>query len=79
MKYILFEDFSGQPSPVLFSHKIRHEEMREQLPYSTVLSAGYVEMTGETIICHGASKALGAQAEEGDAAIIQQNLNPAEG
>lgn len=79
MKYILFEDFSGRPCPVMFPDRIRHEEMREQIPYSTILSAGYADMVGGKIVCHGASQALAASSAEGDAAIIAENFEPTEG
>ena len=42
MKYIMFEDFSGAPIPVIFPNRIDHLEMREQMPYTKVLSAGYI-------------------------------------
>lgn len=74
MKYIIFEDFSGQAIPVLFPDRINHDELREQMPYATVLSAGYVNHTGGGFICHGESKALGASAASGDAAVIEQHF-----
>lgn len=74
MKYIIFEDFSGQSIPVLFPDRIDHGELREQLPYSTVLSAGYVNQSGGKFICHGAAKALDAKAQEADAAVIERHF-----
>ncbi|NJB68957.1 hypothetical protein GGQ74_002651 [Desulfobaculum xiamenense] len=79
MKYIIFEDFSGRPCPFIFPDKIRHEEMREQLPYSVVISAGYVDMIGGRLVCHGVAKELGTQAGPDDATMIAANFEPAEG
>ena len=70
MKYILFEDFSGQAIPLLFPDRIRHDEMREVVPYSTVLAAGYVTLTPRGLNCHGESKALGKAARDEDAQLI---------
>lgn len=74
MKYIILEDFSGQPIPFLFPDRIDHGELREQLPYSTVLSAGYVYQTEQGYVCHGESKSLGAKAQEADAETIAQHF-----
>lgn len=78
MKYIMFEDFSGTPVPVIFPNRINFEEMREQMPYTTVLSAGYVSHTGAGFRCHGQSKALQAQAAPTDSQIIQTKFEDAE-
>lgn len=74
MKYIIFEDFSGQAIPVLFPDRIEHGELREQLPYSTVLSAGFVHQDGKGFICHGESKALGAAAGADDAEVVSRHF-----
>ena len=34
MKYIMFEDFSGAPVPIIFPNRINFDEMREQMPYT---------------------------------------------
>ena len=47
MKYIIFEDFAGHPAPILFPGRVSHGEMRELVPYSSVISAGYVETGGK--------------------------------
>lgn len=70
MKYIIFEDFSGQAVPLLFPDRIRHEELREVIPYSKVLSAGYVAADGGGFRCHGESKELDARARPQDGEII---------
>ncbi|MBG0777985.1 MAG: hypothetical protein H0S85_16280 [Desulfovibrionaceae bacterium] len=71
MKYILFEDFSGKPSPIIFPNRIEFDEMREQMPYTRVLGAGYVEMEGRTR-CYGKATSIQAEAGEGDAEVIQR-------
>jgi hypothetical protein len=79
MKYIMFEDFAGRPLPIIFPGRIGHEEMREQVLYSKVLSAGYVQLSGGQIVCHGEAKDLGAKARPEDAGIISDKMAQAEG
>ena len=43
MKYLIMEDFSGQPVPFIFPRRVDHADMRDQLPYGQVISAGVVE------------------------------------
>lgn len=79
MKYIMFEDFSGLPVPVIFPRRIDFEELREQIPYPTVLSAGYVQLRGDRFACHGEARPLGVEARKGDAEIIAERFtNPEE-
>lgn len=78
MKYIMFEDFSGTPVPVIFPNRIGHAEMREQMPYTKALSAGYVSHSPSGWSCHGKSKALELQAGENDAVIIGEKFEDAE-
>ncbi len=71
MKYIIFEDQSGHAVPIIFPDKIGHAEMREQMPYGTVLSCGYVEFGADNRFqCHGDCQELEASAMEGDAEKI---------
>lgn len=44
MKYLIMEDFAGQPVSFVFPRRVDHGDMREQLPYGRVLGAGYVEL-----------------------------------
>lgn len=74
MKYIMFEDFSGTPIPIIFPGRINHDDMREQMPYTRVLSAGYVQTRDGGFVCHGGSKALKAEARPEDAEIIAARL-----
>lgn len=78
MKYILFEDFSGAPVPIIFPNRIDHAEMREQMPYTKALSAGYVSHGPSGWYCHGQSKALELKAGADDAAIIAAKFEDAE-
>ncbi len=74
MKYIMFEDFSGAPLPIIFPKHIDFVEMREQIPYTKVLAAGYANLTSAGFACFGASKSLAAQARGEDAQIIAAML-----
>jgi hypothetical protein len=79
MKYIIFEDFSGQAIPIIFPNRILHEEMREQLPYAEVVSAGYVDLRQDGFVCHGKSNALNVKAGDRDSEILTSHFSPAEG
>ena len=70
MKYVMFEDFSGDPVPFIFPNRVDHAEFREQMPYSTVLSGGYVQIRGGKVFCHGEAKGLHVKALPDDAGII---------
>jgi hypothetical protein len=70
MKYIICEDFSGQPVPFLFPDKVSHADMREQLPYAGILSAGYILLVDGQFVCSGGDAELGAMAQPGDAECI---------
>lgn len=67
MKYIICEDFSGRPIPFLFPDRVAHMDMREQLPYANILSAGYVVLSGGRFICSGGDAELGCKARPEDA------------
>ena len=71
MKYLIFEDFGGQPVAFLFPDKVAHADMREQLPYAKVLSAGYAVLKQGGFACFGGDKELDAHARPEDAAFIQ--------
>lgn len=75
MKYLIVEDFSGQAVPFIFPRRVDHSDMREQLPYGQVLSAGFVEMDQGRFSCSGGNNELGVKARpEEDAAIIAEAL-----
>jgi hypothetical protein len=70
MKYILCEDFSGRPAPFLFPGRVAHLDMREQLPYARVLSAGYIVLEGGRFVCSGGDAEIGAYSRPEDADCI---------
>lgn len=71
MKYLICEDFGGQPIPFLFPEKVAHADMREQLPYTRVLSAGYISLKQGRFLCSGGDKELEVSARPEDAAFIE--------
>lgn len=76
MKYIIFEDFAGHPAPILFPSRISHAEMRELVPYTNALSAGYVELSGSAFTVYGHSVSLSLASRPGDKEIIMGHLSP---
>jgi len=78
MKYLVVEDFSGQPLPIIFPERIRHDEMREQLPYAKVLSAGLVELRDGRFVCFGGSVELALNARTEDQDIVASSFRPRE-
>lgn len=78
MKYIMFEDFSGDPIPLIFPKRIDFLELREQIPYPTVISAGYVQLRGDRFSCHGEAKGLGVQARPEDGELITARFSSPE-
>jgi hypothetical protein len=77
MKYLIAEDFSGQPAPFIFPDRVTHADMREQLPYTRILSAGYVAMRNGEFLCSGGDADLNLFVRPEDAAIIAASLSPA--
>lgn len=74
MHYLIVEDFSGKPAVFIFPRRVDHADMRDQLPYSTVLAAGVVELTAGTVRCTGGHAELGVKARAEDAEIITEAL-----
>lgn len=70
MKYMLCEDFSGQLIPFLFPDKVAHADMREQLPYTKVVSAGYIILAEGQFVCSGGDAELGVSTRPEDAEHI---------
>lgn len=70
MKYVICEDFSGQPVPFLFPDKVAHVDMREQLPYANVISAGYIILADGQFVCSGGDAELGVSSRPEDAECI---------
>jgi hypothetical protein len=74
VKYLIMEDFSGRPAVFIFPRRVDHLDMREQLPYKTALSAGYVELQDGAPRCFGGHAELELQARLQDADIISDSL-----
>jgi len=70
MKYIICEDFSGQPIPFLFPNRVSHADMREQLPYAKILSAGYILLADGHFVCSGGDAELKLVSRPEDAECI---------
>lgn len=70
MKYLIMEDFAGQPVSFVFPRRVDHGDMREQLPYGRVLGAGYVELCDGAFHCFGGCAELGISARPEDEAIL---------
>lgn len=77
MKYLIVEDFAGQPVPFIFPDRVTHADMREQLPYTRVLSAGYVAVRDGRFICSEGDAELNLFARPEDAGIIAASFAPA--
>ena len=78
MKYLIMEDFSGQPVVFIFPRRVDHLDMREQLPYKKALSAGYVELQDGALRCYGGHAELELLARQLDADIIRDSLRQRE-
>jgi hypothetical protein len=74
MKYIIFEDFGGQETPILFPDRILHEEMRDQIPYARVLAAGKVVCIDGKFLCQGRARSLNVQARPEDSAVLSRHF-----
>jgi hypothetical protein len=78
MKYLIMEDFSGQPVAFIFPRRVDHFDMREQLPYKKAVSAGYVELADGALRCFGGHAALELHSRQQDADIIHNSLRQRE-
>jgi hypothetical protein len=78
MKYLIMEDFSGQPVVFIFPRRVDHLDMREQLPYKKALSAGYVELKDGALRCFGGYAELELHSRPQDADIIRDSLRQRE-
>lgn len=74
MKYLIMEDFSGQPVAFIFPRRVDHGDMRDQLPYATTLSGGYVELEKGQLRCYGGHTELEIKACNDDVDIIAEAL-----
>ena len=76
MKYLICEDFAGNPAPFIFPDKVAHADMREQLPYGTVLAAGYVSLVDGRFACSGGDAELGVNARPEDPECLHNFFAP---
>ena len=65
MKYLIMEDFAGQPVSFVFPRRVDHGDMREQLPYGAFR-------------CHGGYAELDIVARPEDEAILMEAFQKAE-
>ena len=64
-----------QAVPFIFPRRVDHSDMREQLPYSRVISAGIAELGPQGFVCSGGNAELGLTARpQEDAAILTEAL-----
>ena len=77
MKYLIMEDFAGQPVSFVFPRRVDHGDMRDQLPYGRVLGAGYVELREGVFHCSGGYAELGIAARPEDVEILTQAFSVA--
>lgn len=75
MKYIIFEDFAGKPAPILFPDRVSHDEIREQIPYSRALSAGYLRLSEKGLSVFGLSTSLNLRSRPEDLDIIVRHMS----
>lgn len=78
MRYIIFQDFGGKQTPIIFPDRIEFTDMREQMPYTTVISCGDVALRDGMFFCSGGDAELGLGAGPDDAAIIGATFLPSE-
>lgn len=77
MKYIMLNTLNGF-SPILFPESFSHHSMadahiRARAGHVTV-SAGYVKLTAEGVVCYDESVSLGLKPRLEDATIIERAL-----
>jgi hypothetical protein len=75
MNYLIVKHFSGREIPFVFPETVAHADMRDQLPYGDIISAGVVCLGANGFVCTGGDKELGIAARpEKDAAVIENAL-----
>lgn len=77
MKYLIAEDFAGHSVPFIFPDRVTHADMREQLPYTRILAAGYVALRNGEFSCSDGDAELNLFARPEDAAILAASFAPA--
>lgn len=59
LNYLIVEDFAGEPVPIIFPLRVAHADMRDQLPYGRVISAGTLHLGPNGFVCGGGCAELG--------------------
>lgn len=72
MRYIIFKDFGGKSIPIIFPERIEFADMREQMPYTVVVSCGEVTLLDGAFQCSGGDAVLGLSARLEDVDIISE-------
>ena len=78
MKYIILADIGNGENPILFPESFSHRSMadahtRARAGHGTV-SAGYVKITTEGVVCYDESVSLALKPRPQDAGIIERAL-----
>ncbi len=76
MKYLILQDFAGKPVPFIFPARVNHADMREQLPYVKVISAGSVKLENGVFVCNPDDTGLEAGFNPEDVDIISKAFAP---
>ncbi len=79
MKYLILQDFAGRPAPFIFPARVNHADMREQLPYVKVISAGSIKLQDGIFVCSPADTGLEVPFHEEDVEIINKAFSANEG
>ena len=76
MKYLVVRTPHGE-EPVVFSGTFMHADLAQRLAPSTVVAAGFVQLTAGGIACFGSSAGLHIRSRGAeDAALIANALQP---
>ena len=78
MKYLIMEDFAGQPVSFVFPAAWTTATCANSSPYGRVLGAGYVELRDGAFRCHGGYAELDIVARPEDEAILMEAFQKAE-
>lgn len=77
MRYIIFKDFGGKDAPFIFPDRVEFVDMREQMPYATVVACGDVHLVDGVFVCNGGDKELGVTARPEDVGLISEAFTAA--
>jgi len=72
MKYIIVTN--GTESPIMFDESFSHRDMANERTEHVPVSAGYVKITHEGVVCYDESVSLALKPRPQDARIIERAL-----